>query len=391
MTLEEEFRQSFYRRLAPLRDNHSAVLVQNIDTKKLYVRKELELYDEQVFRFLKENPIPNMPRVIDVAEDGGRLIVIEEHIAGDTLQEIMDQRGTFTEKETVNYILQLCDIIKALHSAPAPIIHRDIKPSNIVLSPDGVIKLLDMDAAKIASDTKSQDTVLMGTAGYAAPEQYGFAASNVQTDIYAIGILMNVMLTGQLPQEKLYAGRLSGVISICTKIDWHSRYGSIEHLIRAINRAMGRIEPAVVEKEPSKQAPVVAPAKPPIQFTVSATDDCYHFPEADLKYKYLLPGMRSGNPVKAILSGVGYVVLFLLVKDITVQNVTPAEVVANKVIMFSIFMSIILFSANYLNVKSRFKLTSSRKRWVRVLGTIAFDLVIFYAWFTVLLIIEMVL
>ncbi|MCI6594068.1 MAG: hypothetical protein MSJ87_02280 [Firmicutes bacterium] len=77
-----------------------------------------------------------------------------------------------------------------------PIVHRDIKPSNIILTEDGRIVLIDLNAARLDDKNRSHDTQLIGTAGFAAPEQYGFAASSPRADLYAAGILMRVLLTG---------------------------------------------------------------------------------------------------------------------------------------------------------------------------------------------------
>ena len=77
-----------------------------------------------------------------------------------------------------------------------PIVHRDIKPSNIILTEDGRIVLIDLNAARLNDKNRSHDTQLIGTAGFAAPEQYGFAASSPRADLYAAGILMRVLLTG---------------------------------------------------------------------------------------------------------------------------------------------------------------------------------------------------
>lgn len=76
-----------------------------------------------------------------------------------------------------------------------PIVHRDIKPSNIILTEDGRIVLIDLNAARLDDKKRSHDTQLIGTAGFAAPEQYGFATSSPRADLYAAGILTRVLLT----------------------------------------------------------------------------------------------------------------------------------------------------------------------------------------------------
>ena len=83
----------------------------------------------------------------------------------------------------------------------------------------GYISIFDFSAAKIRSADENRDTVLIGTAGFAAPEQYGFSASTSQTDLYALGVLMNTMLTGSLPGERQVKGHLRSIISRCLMMD----------------------------------------------------------------------------------------------------------------------------------------------------------------------------
>lgn len=113
----------------------------------------------------------------------------------------MEEGHFFCEKETIDIAMQICKILMELHGMNPPIIHRDIKPANVMIMPEGVVKLLDFSVAKAENITKKRDTVLLGTSGFAAPEQYGFSASTPQTDIYVMGVLMNLMLTRKMPSE----------------------------------------------------------------------------------------------------------------------------------------------------------------------------------------------
>ena len=125
---------------------------------------------------------------------------------------------------------QLCAILEDFHSCDPAIMNRDIKPSNIKISPDGIVKLLDMNAAKWSNTDAAKDTMLLGTQGYAAPEQYGFGPSIVLSDIYSVGVLMNVMLTGELPNKRIAGGRLNTIIRKCIELSPSGRYQSISQL-----------------------------------------------------------------------------------------------------------------------------------------------------------------
>lgn len=81
-------------------------------------------------------------------EEENRLIVIEEYIHGKTLETVMEEHGVLSEENAAFVIRSLCDILHKLHGNLPPIIHRDIKPSNIIFSSDGVVKLIDFNAAR---------------------------------------------------------------------------------------------------------------------------------------------------------------------------------------------------------------------------------------------------
>lgn len=95
---------------------------------------------------------------------------------------------------------RLCHALEELHSLG--IVHRDIKPANVMITPENRAVLLDLSIAReISSD--QQDTRSLGTVGYAAPEQYGVAQSNRATDLYALGVLLNTMITG-VPRQWIF-------------------------------------------------------------------------------------------------------------------------------------------------------------------------------------------
>lgn len=130
--------------------------------------------------------------------------------------------------------------VKETDTLECPIIHRDIKPSNVMLTKSGEVVLLDMNVAKWYDSEEKEDTRLLGTKDYAAPEQagYGMKASSDKTDIYAVGILLNVMLTGKLPKEKPAQGKLWDIIERCISLDADTRY-SADELIERLDNYLG--------------------------------------------------------------------------------------------------------------------------------------------------------
>ena len=144
---------------------------------------------------------------------------------------VMLKDALFTPRETRRILRQLCRALWVLHSMGA--VHRDVKPENIVLRGQNAV-LIDFDAARIHKKSRENDTRVLGTIGYAAPEQYGFSQSDACSDIYSLGILMNVMLTGKHPSNQLAPGRFGRIITRCTQITPSKRYKNILRLLNEL-------------------------------------------------------------------------------------------------------------------------------------------------------------
>lgn len=226
---------SYYKEIAVLNEAHDIYFVQHIETKKVFIKKTLSVYNLDVYEQLFKTPIRNIPRIYALYENTNTLTMIEEYISGDSLQEVVDLCGPLAESDVISYCIQLCDILSDLHSLSPAIIHRDIKPSNIILTEDERIYLIDFNAAKQSSIEKNRDTRLLGTEGFAAPEQFGFGSSSSQTDIYAVGNLMKALLC---PNDiiKPISSRLNAVINKCLEINPKDRYHTTALLKNALEK-----------------------------------------------------------------------------------------------------------------------------------------------------------
>lgn len=126
---------------------------------------------------------------------------------------------------------KLCSALWVLHSMG--VVHRDVKPENIIIRGKEAV-LIDFDASRIYKNNNREDTQILGTTGYAAPEQYGLSQSDGRADIYALGILLNIMLTGEHPSRKLAGGRMGRIVQKCTMVSPEKRYKNILHLMEIL-------------------------------------------------------------------------------------------------------------------------------------------------------------
>lgn len=183
-----------------------------------------------VYRKLLDCACPNLPKVYEVASKGDDNIVLEEYIRGDNMGTMLEDT-LFSAKETGDIVRQVCRALWVLHSMGA--VHRDVKPENIVLRGADAI-LIDFDASRFYKNDTESDTQILGTTGFAAPEQYGMSQSNTSADIYALGVLINVMLTGEHPSRKLADGRWGRIVTRCTQVTPKKRYKSVLRLMNEL-------------------------------------------------------------------------------------------------------------------------------------------------------------
>ncbi len=144
---------------------------------------------------------PNLPNVYDYFEEAEHFYLVMDYIEGEALSDYLEKspQGLPPTKVT-EWAIQLCDVLEYLHNQSPPVIFRDLKPSNVMLTPEGEVKLIDFGVARLFDPGKSTDTLKMGTAGYAPPEQYaGQGQTTPQSDIYALGATLYEMLTGDDP------------------------------------------------------------------------------------------------------------------------------------------------------------------------------------------------
>ncbi|MBC1986025.1 serine/threonine protein kinase [Listeria sp. FSL L7-0478] len=293
------FIEEQYKELDNLNNKENpAVLTRNTSTGELFVRKIIPISFAPVIEQLKDLSSNYLPKIDVMIPNGNQLIVYEEYINGKNLADLMKTTATFDADEVTRLMLMLSDALTELHANA--IIHRDIKPSNIMISNDGVLKLIDFDASRVFEVDKNQDTVNLGTIGYAAPEQYGYSQTDARSDIYSIGVLMLELLLGKntLP-DKEQATSLEKIAMQAAAFDPEQRYQSIQDFRTAVkNDSLG---PSFVSELSD--------------FTTSDdfdTESDWENVTTDYENDFIpwykhIPGFRTGKPWKMVVAVLGYV------------------------------------------------------------------------------------
>ena len=141
---------------------------------------------------------PNIVGVYDVGQSQEMNYIVMEYVEGTDLKDYIRQRGALHPIEAVRIMMQIVSAIAAAHQNR--IIHRDIKPQNILIDREGNVKITDFGIAVALSDTSlTQTNTLLGSVHYLSPEQARGGMATIQTDIYALGIVLYELLTGRVP------------------------------------------------------------------------------------------------------------------------------------------------------------------------------------------------
>lgn len=337
MISEHELELSFYTELSSLDKKNKVFLVQDSRTDLVYVKKVLPRADLSVYEALSKAEIPGIPQIKAVIPDDDKTIIIEEHINGPNLADIMVDK-LVTEPGAAAAVYKLCSTVEKLHSLEPPVIHRDIKPSNIIIAKDGTPYLIDFDAAKTYSPDKNRDTELIGTEGYAAPEQYGFSQSSPETDIYALGVLINDMVTGHLPVDGITEGVFKTVVEKATSMDPANRFHSAAELAEAIREASGIPEDVLLGRNRSRSE--------------GSGQWAPH------RARYLLPGFDSQSIVTRIMSLAGYalIVYSMLTADFVHDGepLTGALLWMNRICAALSILGPIIYFGNFKGIKEKF-------------------------------------
>ena len=379
MTLEEESRLSFYRELTVLDEKKNVVLVQDIRNSELCVKKTLDIYSRDVYEQLASVRIEGVPAVKECVADDGKLIVVEEYVQGRSLKQILDEQGLLNEEQAYEIAVQLVDILVRLHQLEPAIVHRDIKPSNIIIEKNGHVNLIDFNAARHVNADKNEDTRMLGTVYFAAPEQFGFGQSDERTDIYGLGATINYIMTGDKPGAGIAECIFSDILKKCLMVDAKDRYQSAEELrgvLDMLNYSIVQDNRKKAETAFGKDNTVsVVRTYRNIRDIIVKMYRKYQKRNYDIDTswrRYLLPGFRRLNVVYCLIALVWYAVIVWMTITFAVTDsktgipVTGGELTMYKIAVFVLLFGMTMWFGNYLNIRR--KLPGMKK--INVLSTI---------------------
>lgn len=221
-----------YEELSVLSDTKKCrtSLMRNKDTGELVVKKEMGKESFSVYSLLKSIKNKNLIKVLECFRDEDKTIEIEEYVNGKRLDDYFREKKA-TLEQVVDVGIALCEGLAPMHKLN--LVHRDIQPKNIIITNEGSLKIIDFDISRKENENATHDTTLLGTVGYAAPEQYGFAQTTNRSDIYSIGAFL---------KELSSFSELDKIIAKCMEMDPANRYENVEQLENELEKVKGQAE-----------------------------------------------------------------------------------------------------------------------------------------------------
>lgn len=312
--------------------NKNTVVVYNDYLQRQMILKILPRQNLPVLKDIMKIKHPNLMEIYDVMDDGINCNCLCEFVFGNNLDKIVYTKMGVDPKIAEKWMVQLCNGVETLHQKN--IIHRDITPNNVMIDYEGNIKVIDFNISRERKQSASRDTTVMGTAGYASPEQFGFTQTGFGADIYAMGVLLNFMVTGKMPNEKLCSGKYASIVKKATQIKEEDRYSNVYQMELAL-QGNGN------EK-------------------LSFAD----------KFLLNLPGFRSNKTSHKVIAIIGYVLYFILLYcaiDVTFIN-GDVESLINCFVAWSLVPYICFFDVGNVSRFLGKGTQQSKKTILKIIG-----------------------
>lgn len=201
---------------------------------------------KQSFELHKAINHPNVTKMIELIETSKYIYIVMDYLEGETIEHLLGKSGPIEPICAATIARGVADILKAMHSQEIPIVCRDVKPSNIIIHNDTDVKMFDFGIAMPFYDDGREDFPIVGSYGFAAPEQCDGHACP-QSDIYSLGMTLYYMLTKDDPRVPGFVCKpvrslnarvprqLETIIQRCIKANCADRYGNCDELITDLN------------------------------------------------------------------------------------------------------------------------------------------------------------
>lgn len=203
--------------------------------------QQLEYFHSEV-RLTRQISHPNVCRVYDIGETDGQQFLSMEYIDGEDLRVLLRRIGRLPPDKGVQIAQQLCAGLAAAHEKG--VLHRDLKPANIMIDGRGQVRITDFGLARIAGETTAGE--IAGTPAYMAPEQLARGEATIQSDLYALGLILYELFTG----KRVHSGdTIAELMRAHEESSSSLRFSFPEDVDPAVQRVIARC----LEKEPHER------------------------------------------------------------------------------------------------------------------------------------------
>jgi serine/threonine-protein kinase len=176
------------------------VAIKTMRLDELDNMEEVKQFRERFFREAESTgrlSHPNIVTVYDAGEQEGLAFIAMEYLEGMTLNSYCQKTALLPPKQALQIIGTVADALDYAHSQG--VVHRDIKPANIMIMKNRIVKVMDFGIAKLASSSKTQASMILGTPRYMSPEQAIGKSVDGRSDVFSLGIVLFELLTGEKP------------------------------------------------------------------------------------------------------------------------------------------------------------------------------------------------
>lgn len=319
----------------------------------------------------------------------GYIFVLDENADVDAFTSTLKENA-------VKIAIQIAQGLKCLHEHQPMIIYRDLKPENIMITLEGKVKLIDFDISRKYQTGKLRDTELLGTVGYAAPEQFGYFQTDNRTDIFAFGLVFNCMLTGDFSAHNLAKGKYEKLIQKCIALNPADRYQRMDEILKELlPEQQNTVTEIYFEKKEYSGQEVYFGWKANSGQEVNSGRKAYfgqrvYFEQENSSHdergirSWILPGFRTRTRWKMIVAGVSYLMIFLIGWMLDATSEVPdayktIDLWLNRILLvISQFITIMLVF-NYRGISKKIPFYRSKYRIIKIVSFLVTWFVITFA------------